>query len=167
MQLTHYTSKFKMQKFPITLVCDNVTNAPNIGSLFRIADAFGISTLIFCGSDISFGKRITKTSRSTEKYVSHNKETDIHLVINELKENNHQLIALEITEHSTAISDFKIEPHKPVALIIGHENFGVSETIIKQCDAVVHINMFGTNSSMNVVHATSIALYEITKQLNY
>jgi tRNA G18 (ribose-2'-O)-methylase SpoU len=52
MQLTHYNSTFNKQTFPIILVCDNITNAPNIGSLFRTADAFGIEKIIFCGSEI-------------------------------------------------------------------------------------------------------------------
>ena len=53
-----------------------------------------------------------------------------------------------------------------MGLILGDENFGVSEFVLEQCDAVVHINMYGNNSSMNVAQATSIALYEFTKQLN-
>lgn len=165
-QLNHYNSNFKKQKHPITVVCDNVRNAPNIGSLFRIADAFGIEELIFCGSDIQLGRRMTKTSRSTEKYVSHSIRDTIDTQIQALKENNYFLIALEITENSEALSDFKLQTKQPIALILGDENFGVSEATLKQVDAVVHINMFGENSSMNVVQATSIALYEITKQLN-
>ena len=166
MQLTHYASNFKKQKHPITLVCDAISNAPNIGSLFRIADAFNIEELIFCGSDIPLGKRMTKTSRSTEKYVNHKTEADINTVIEGLKATSHYLIALEITDKSTELSGFKLETNLPLAIIIGGENFGVSESILKQCDAVVHINMYGNNSSMNVVQATSIALYEITNQLN-
>ncbi|WP_178985534.1 TrmH family RNA methyltransferase [Winogradskyella helgolandensis] len=166
MQLNHYNSNFKKQKHPITVLCDNVTNAPNIGSLFRIADAFGIEELIFCGSDISLGKRMTKTSRSTEKYVNHRVENDIETQINILKANNYYLLALEISENSLPLTAFKLQTKQPIALILGDENFGVSETILKQVDAAVHINMFGNNSSMNVVQATSIALYEITKQLN-
>ena len=165
MQLTHYTSNFKKKKHPITLICDNITNAPNIGSLFRIADAFNIEELIFCGDNIPIGRRMTKTSRSTEKYVSHRIEKTIDDVILQLKE-THQIIALEITENSTEINTFKINNNKPIALIIGDENFGVSESVIGQSDAIVHINMYGNNSSMNVVQATSIALYEFTKQLN-
>tara|TARA_R100001369_G_scaffold25449_2_gene46382 strand:- start:837 stop:1337 length:501 start_codon:yes stop_codon:yes gene_type:complete len=164
-QLTHFTSNFKKQKHPITLVCDQITNAANIGSLFRIADAFGIEDIIFCG-DISLGKRMTKTSRSTEKFVNHKIETQIDDVIKKLKENNQYLIALEITETSTELSRFKLNTTQPIALILGHENFGVSESILEQMDAVIHINMFGNNSSMNVVQATSIILYELSKQLN-
>ena len=165
-QLTHYNSNFKKQKHPITVVCDNVNNAPNIGSLFRIADAFGIEELIFCGSDIPLGKRMTKTSRSTEKYVNHSIEADIETQIKTLKANNYYLIALEISENSQPLTDFTLNTKQPIALILGDENFGVSESILQQVDAIVHINMFGNNSSMNVVQATSITLYEITKQLN-
>ena len=165
MQLTHYTPNFKKQKFPITLVCDNITNAPNIGSLFRAADAFGVEELIFCGEKISVGKRMTKTSRSTEKYVNYKVETDIHTVIKNLKTSNYFVIGLEITEKSEALNLLKIETNASVALMLGDENFGISETILQQCDKVIHINMFGNNSSMNVVQAASIALYEITKSL--
>ncbi len=166
MQLTHFTSNFKKQKHPITLVCDNITNAPNIGSLFRIADAFGIEDIIFCGDNVSLGKRMTKTSRSTEKFVNHKIEAKIDDVIKNLKENNPCLIALEITETSKELSSFKLNTSQPIVLILGDENFGVSESILEQMDAVIHINMYGNNSSMNVVQAASIALYELTKQLN-
>ena len=166
MQLTHYNSNFKKQKNAITLICDNITNAPNIGSLFRIADAFNIEELIFCGTDISLGKRMTKTSRSTEKYVNYKIKEDINEFVTSLKAKEYYLIALEITETSTELSQLKLNTNKPIALILGHESFGVSESILKQMDDIVHINMYGNNSSMNVVQATSITLYELTKQLN-
>lgn len=166
MQLNHYNSNFKKQKHSITVVCDNVTNAPNIGSLFRIADAFGIEELIFCGTDIPLGKRMTKTSRSTEKHVIHSLNEDIGSQIKDLKAKDYYLIALEITENSQSLTEFKHETNQPIALILGDENFGISDTILNQVDKVIHINMYGNNSSMNVVQATSIALYEITKQLN-
>lgn len=165
-QLNHYNSNFKKQKHQIKVVSDNVTNAPNIGSLFRIADAFGIEELIFCGSNIPLGKRMTKTSRSTEKYVTHRITDDIETLVKTLKATNHYLVALEITENSQPLTSFKLQTNQPIAIILGDENFGVSETILEQVDAVIHINMFGNNSSMNVVQGTAIVLYEITKQLN-
>ena len=165
MQLNHYNSNFKKQKFPITLVCDNVTNAPNLGSILRIADAFGIENVIFCGEDIQLGRRIKKTSRSTEKYVSHKIDNDISSVINNLRSANYYLIALEIAENSTVLDSFQLNTNQPIALVIGNENFGISSDVLKKTDAIIHINMCGENTSMNVVQATAITLYEITKQL--
>ena len=165
MQLNHYNSTFKKQKFHITLICDNVTNAPNIGSFFRISDALGVEELIFCGENLQLGKRMKKTSRSTEKYVSHKVESDILQVVTSLKSKRYFIIALEITDSSISLDDFLLNTNQPIALIIGNENIGVSEDILKLADEIVHIKMFGENTSMNVVQATSISLYELTKQL--
>jgi tRNA G18 (ribose-2'-O)-methylase SpoU len=165
LQLNHYNSTFKKQKFPITLICDNVTNAPNIGSLLRISDALGVEELIFCGENSQLGKRMKKTSRSTEKYVSYKEESDILQVVTSLKAKRYFIIALEITDSSISLDDFILNTNQPIALIIGNENVGVSEDILKLADEIVHIKMFGENTSMNVVQATSIILYELTKQL--
>lgn len=146
-------------------MCDNVTNAPNIGSLFRISDAFGIEKLILCGDNISIGRKITKTSRSTEKVVGFEICESASNVVDGLKNSGYQIISLEITSSSKPIHTLKFSEKKPMALVIGDENFGVSEGILNISDLVVHIDMFGLNSSMNVVQATNIALYEITKQL--
>lgn len=165
MQLNHYTTPFKKRTFPITIVCENVTNAPNIGSLFRIADAFGVEKLFFCGSDIPLGRKMTKTSRATEKVVNYEVRENTLETILELKQKNYQVIAIEITTESKAIHTYKFNTKQPIVLVIGDENFGVSETVLNLCDAIIHIEMFGQNSSMNVVQATNIALYEMTKQL--
>ncbi len=165
MQLNHYNTNFTKQQFPITLICDNITNAPNIGSLFRISDAFGVSELIFCGEHIPLGRKMTKTSRATEKVVNYKVEASALDVVNNLKANKHCIISLEITSNSKSIHTVEFPKNQPIVLVIGDENFGVSEDILKLSEATIHIDMFGQNSSMNVVQAANIALYEITKQL--
>ena len=164
-QLTHYTTEFKSQTFPITVLCENVTNAPNIGSLFRICDAFGVEQLVFSGEHLPIpSRKMQKTSRATEKYVSYKTTNNLQDYINTIKDTHH-LIAIEITDNSSPIQSYILKTDKPIAIIIGDENFGVSETILKQVNDILHIEMFGHNSSMNVVQAANIALYELTKQL--
>ncbi|MBJ6367671.1 TrmH family RNA methyltransferase [Snuella sedimenti] len=165
MQLTHYNTNFSKRTFPVTVVSDQVSNAPNLGSLFRISDAFGVEKLILCGEDISLGRKLSKTSRSTEKFVNYEICKSTLETVIDLKNSNYQILSLEITTNSTPIHDFKLQNKKPIALVVGDENFGISDAILKISDAIIHIDMFGNNSSMNVVQATNIALYEITKQL--
>ncbi|WP_100611407.1 TrmH family RNA methyltransferase [Confluentibacter lentus] len=165
MQLTHYNTTFPKRTFPIILVCDNVTNAPNMGSLFRTADAFGVEKLILCGKHIELGRKMTKTSRATEKVVNYEISESASNVIDHLKTKGYQIISLEITNSSQPLHAYTFSKEKPIVLVIGDENFGVSEATLKNSDAIVHIDMFGQNSSMNVVQATNIALYEMTKQL--
>ena len=165
LQLTHYNTHFIKKTFPIILVAENVTNAPNLGGLFRISDAFGVEKLFLCGNNIALSRKATKTSRATEKNVNHEFKDSALQVVKSLKDKGRQIISLEITSTSQPIHTFKFQKEKPMALVVGDENFGVSEDILNLCDHTVHIDMFGQNSSMNVVQATNIALYEITKQL--
>ena len=165
MQLNHYNTNFKKQTFPIVLVSENVTNAPNIGSLFRISDAFGVDKLILCGDHLSLGRKMTKTSRATEKVVNYGINNSSLEVVKSLKDQGFQIISLEITNQSEPIHSFHFSKEKPIALIVGDENFGISESVLKLSDSQIHIDMYGQNSSMNVVQATNIALYEIVKQL--
>ncbi|TWO31085.1 RNA methyltransferase [Seonamhaeicola sediminis] len=165
MQLTHYNSNFTKQTFPITVISNNINNAPNIGSLFRICDAFGVEKLILCGSHISLGRKMTKTSRATEKAVIFEVQESALSAIEILKSKGYQIISLEITENSRPLHTYKFSKKSPIALVVGDENFGVSKSILYLSDTIIHIDMYGQNSSMNVVQATNIALYEITKQL--
>jgi len=86
-------------------------------------------------------------------------------VVERLKNDGYLILALEITSKSKPIHTLAFSKEKPIALVVGDENFGVSERILQLSQTVIHIDMFGQNSSMNVVQATNIALYEITKQL--
>lgn len=82
-----------------------------------------------------------------------------------LQKQNYTIISLEIACNSLSIHQFSFSKKNLMALIVGDENFGVSEAALEGSDAIIHIEMFGKNSSMNVVQATNIALYQTTKQL--
>ena len=165
-QLDHYTSKFSKKTFPIVLVSDNVTHAANLGSLFRTADAFGITHLILGGNPVELGRKFTKTSRATEQSISFEQTENTLEKIKGLKSKNYEVIALEITENSISISDLKLPKSSKVTFIIGDEKHGISSPILEFCDYTVHIEMYGQNSSMNVVQAATIGLYEFTKKIN-
>lgn len=109
---------------------------------------------------------MTKTSRATEKVVPYEIHDNALSTIENLKTKGYHILSLEITSESTPIHSH-IFLNQPTAIVIGDENHGVSASILEQSDSIVHITMFGRNSSMNVVQATSIALYEITKQLDH
>ena len=165
-QHTHTTSAFSVKKFPIVLVCDGVQSPSNIGSLFRICDAFGVSEIIFCNSIINFNSpRLQKTARSTQKKVSYSESTSIVTTIEQLKKNDFTIVALEITDTSVALEKLSIQLNQKIALIIGNERQGVSKEVLQGNPLAVHIEMFGENSSMNVVQATAIALHSIINKL--
>lgn len=167
MQLTHEETQFESSQFPITLVCDHIYFQQNIGSLFRIGEAFGVKKIIFTGKDIPLNpKKINKTSRSTHLTVNHQVFEDNEALIQYLKEQEYEIISLEIATNSKPLKEVHLPVNKKIVLIIGSEINGISEALLAISNQIVHINMFGKNSSMNVVQAASIALYEITSKLS-
>lgn len=166
-QLTHSETNFRKKTFPVTLVCDNISYQPNIGSLFRICEAFGVQKILFIGKDIALTPRkINRTSRNTHLAVPYEIIEDTQEAISYLQENNYEIVALEITDSSKPLPSLSIYGKQPVALIAGSEVSGISNELLSCAHYTVHIEMFGTNSSMNVVQAVGIALYEITGKLS-
>jgi len=167
MQLDHYSSKFVKKKFPIVLVADQVLRPTNVGSLLRLADAFGIEKLILGGPPIELNRKVWNTSRATEKVVAFEQTIDTLFELQKLRSEGYLLMGLEITSTSTPLTKIEFKKSQKIALVVGAERYGISENILNILDDCYHIEMYGQNSSMNVAQATSIALYELTKKLHY
>lgn len=163
-QLTHHQTNFVRHTFPVILLCYNITDAANIGSMLRTADTFGLEKLIINSTIKNLGRKALKTARSTHKYVNYEFQENPIQIINSLKSKGYRCVGLEITNESKRIDEYQPIQNK-VLLIVGSENFGIPAAILKCCDDVLHINMYGRNTSMNVVQATNIALYEIIKKI--
>lgn len=165
-QLDHYTTAFNQKSFPIVLILDSISSPANIGSLFRLAEAFGVQRIISCGTQINLDSpRLKKTARSTIQRVPFEQTENCLEVCTAYLEKQYSLIALEITATSRDLSSEDFSKYDKIALIIGHESVGVSHDILKICHNHLHVPMFGANSSMNVAQVTGISLYEITKTL--
>ena len=163
-QQSHDETLNSDQQRNIVLICDSVTSPANLGGLFRLCDAFGVRELLICNSNFDPGSnRFKRTARNTEQSVAYRVIEDISDVISELKENKFHILGLEITNQSVAIQDLDIPVDKSVALVVGGERHGISNTVLQLTDATVHIEMYGTNSSMNVTHAIAIALFQLSK----
>lgn len=164
MQLQHENTSFEKKQLPITVVCDRIYFQENIGSVFRLCDAFGVSNIILFGKNLVFSERkINKTSRSTHKILPYELIYEEEILIERLNKFN-QIIGIEITNNSISLNEFEFETVQQTALIIGSEVSGISEDILKKCHHLVHIPMFGNNSSMNVTHALSIVLYSFSQK---
>lgn len=162
-QLDHLERKFNKKSSNITVICDGLNGPANIGSVFRICEAFAIEQIIFCNSDINLtSNRLLRTARNTHKKVSYKTSEDIVHEIEELKNQDYTIIALEITDKSISLKEFQLDDTKKIVLVVGNEQSGVSEAVLKNINHAVHIEMYGTNSSMNVTQALSIALFSLT-----
>lgn len=163
-QLSHEDIQNNHQQFPITIVCDAIRTPGNIGMCFRIAESFGVSKIYLHQSSPSTeNNTVKRTARNTINQIEHTIYTNFNDTIRKLKEEGNTIIGIEITDKSIDIQDFNFRNLKKIVLLLGSERNGIKN--IEYLDHSICIPMFGKNSSMNVIHSLSIALYEVTNQL--
>ena len=150
----------------IFLILHNIRSVHNVGSIFRTAEAAGVSKIYLTGYTPApidrFGrarKDLAKVALAAEKIVPWQKANDISLEINKLKNEGFEIVALEQAKNS--IDYRKFRPRFPLALILGNEVSGIPKSILKKCDAVIEIPMKGQKESLNVSVAAGIALFRL------
>ncbi len=148
------------------LILDNIRSVYNVGAIFRTADAVGISKIYLCGYTPApidrFGrerKDFSKSALGAEKTILWEKREKIKDLLDELKENEVDLVAIE--QHDLSLDYKKYSPKKDTAFIFGNEVEGISEEVLKKCDAVLEIPMQGKKESLNVSVSCGVVLFRI------
>lgn len=143
------------------LICDNLRSLENIGSLFRSADAFGVDKVFLAGiCGCPPHQKISKTALGAETWLPWQYDWQVWRQIDKLKKEGVQIVVLEKTKNSLALSEFN--PKFPLALVVGNEVKGVSKSVLKKADQIVHIPMVGQKESLNVAVSFGIAGYTIS-----
>jgi tRNA G18 (ribose-2'-O)-methylase SpoU len=142
------------------VICDDIRSLENIGSIFRTADALGVSKIFLCGiSGFPPHHKISKTALGAEKSVSFERIKQTGRLIDRLKDDKINIIALE--QNKKAILYTKFKPKFPLALVVGNEVKGISKSILKKCDKIIYLPQHGKKESLNVSVAFGVAGYYI------
>ncbi len=149
-----------MIKKEISVILNNIRSRENVGSIFRTADAAGVSKIYLCGiTPQPPHQKISKTALGAETVVPWEHCKQVSRLINKLKKDNMNIVALEKAKNIENIFDYK--PEFPLALILGNEVEGISPAILKKCDKKIAIPMYGRKESLNVAVAFGIAVYNL------
>lgn len=146
----------------VYLILHNVRSAYNVGSIFRTADAADINKIYVCGySPTPDDKKVAKTALGAEKFIPWEYHKQTWRLMEKLKKDGLQIVALEQTKKS--IDYRKSKPRFPLALVVGNEVRGLSKDILKYANKIIAIPMYGKKESLNVAVAAGIALYKIVE----
>ena len=156
------------------LILHNIRSVHNVGSIFRTADAAGISKIILSGYTPTpldrfnlTRKDFAKVSLGAENTVPWTQLKTFSQAVALLRKENYFIAAVEQSRHSTPLFDFTAPfdktqgKPKPLALVLGNEVLGVSSASLKLCDAILEIPMRGKKESLNVSVAAGIAMFHV------
>ncbi len=150
----------------IIVVLPDIRSSLNVGSIFRTADACGISKIYLTGYTPApldkFGrvdKQIAKTALGAEKNIAWEKIEGVSKLLTKLKKDNFFIVAVEQAENSVDYKKIKLE--NKTAFIFGNEVDGLPKSILKKCDIIAEIPMVGDKESLNVSVSAGVALFRI------
>jgi 23S rRNA (guanosine2251-2'-O)-methyltransferase len=156
----------------IVLLLDNVYDTFNVGGMYRVADAAGVSKIYHCGkTPVPPNPKISRSAVGLDKYIPNEYKNSIITAITELQKTGYVVVVLEQSSNSKVYDDVDYldlvkTGKRGIALISGNETFGVTKEVIEKANLVVELPMYGVNKSLNVVVSTGIVLYEIRRKLN-
>ena len=149
------------KKDPFLIVAEGIEKPGNLGTILRSADAAGVDGVIVCDrcTDI-YNPNVVRASVGTLFTVpvieAKGKET-----LNWLREHHIKIIAAT----PSAEKEFtETDLTGPIAIAVGTEQLGLSETWMQASDLKVRIPMHGVADSLNVATATTLLLYEVVRQ---
>lgn len=146
---------------PFLLVVEAIEKPGNLGTILRSADAAGCDAVIVCDpvTDI-FNPNVVRASTGVLFSVPLVVEESAR-VLAWLKEKGVRTIATTPAAEKI-YSDVALRG--PLAVVMGSEQYGLSEFWLKNADVPVRIPMAGQADSLNVAMATIITLFEAVRQ---
>ncbi len=153
---------FEEGKIPLILVLDGITDVRNMGAIARTAECAGVNAIVIpLKGSAQINPDAIKTSAGALYKIPVCRHDNFFQTVKFIQESGLQLVCCtEKTKDNIYAPDYSA----PTAVIIGSEEDGVRNEIIRIADHLGRIPMFGEIESLNVSVATGIILYEVIRQ---
>ena len=148
------------------VILENVQNPTNVGAIFRSAAALGMDAVLLTpGCSNPLYRRSARVSMGTVfqipwAYTGEWPEEGMK----QLKNLGFKTAALALSDNSVSIDDPKLMEEGKLALLLGSEGDGLTDTTIANCDYTVKIPMYHGVDSLNVAAASAVAFWQLRKQ---
>ena len=143
-------------------VIDGVTDATNIGAIFRSAAALGIDAVVLSRTACDpLNRRAVRVSMGSVFLVPWAWSAD---PVGELQALGFRTAAMALTDRSISLDDPVLKDEPRLALVMGTEGDGLADTVIASTDYTVRIPMYHNVDSLNVAAASAVAFWELRKK---
>lgn len=149
-------------KNPFILVLDGLTDVRNFGAIARTCEVAGVDAIVIPSrGSVSVNSDAVKTSAGALHTIPVCRENSLKEAIVFLKNSGIKVVAA--TEKAASIytnSNMSV----PVAIIMGSEDVGISNELIRISDELIKLPQFGKIQSLNVSVAAGVIIYEVLRQ---
>lgn len=153
---------FEKGETPLILVLDSITDVRNLGAIARTAECSGVHAIVVpAKNSAQINPDAIKTSAGALFKIPVCRHESLLKTAKFLQESGLQLVACtEKTNEYLYTPDYSL----PTAIIMGSEEDGISDDLIRIAEHLAKIPMFGEISSLNVSVSAGVILYEAVRQ---
>lgn len=153
---------FEEGKTPLIVMLDGVTDVRNFGAIARTCECAGVDAMVIARrGGASVTADAMKTSAGALAYLPICRENSIINAVKFLRDCGFQIVAAtEKSDIPYTRADFTL----PTAIVMGAEDTGISEDVLRFSTARVAIPERGHISSLNVSVAAGVMIYEAVRQ---
>lgn len=152
------------KKNPLIVLLDEITDPHNLGAIARSAECAGANGLIMPERNTSpITPVVIKASAGAMEHLPIAYSSNLNLAISKLKEEGFWIVGTSDKAQKNYTDDLY---GAPIGLVIGSEGKGIRQSVIKHCDILVSIPLFGKINSLNASVAAGVVLFEIARQRN-
>ncbi len=149
-------------KTPLLLILDGITDVRNFGAIARTAECAGVHAIVVGEKATApINEDAIKTSAGALSRIPVCKEATVKHAVHFLKAIGIEIVVCD-DKAKASVYDYVFD--KPLALVMGSEDKGVTKAVTKMADIIISIPMMGNISSLNVSVATGIILFEAVRQ---
>ena len=151
----------------LVVLLDRISNPGNLGTIIRSCEALKVDGVILIGHSVDqYNPKTIRSSIGTIFSMPTVRVSSLQEFIDWTKKAKEQIKNLKIIGTSSkAKEDITVlDFSDPMILLIGNETKGLGWNLKNLCDSLIKISLFGSGTSLNVSCATSIILYEASKQ---
>ena len=144
-------------------IMDSVVNSTNTGAIFRAATALGVEALLLSPTCCDpLNRRSVRVSMGTVFQMPWTYIDDWYAGgVARLHNLGFATVALALSDKAVSIDDPSLRAHERLAIVMGTEGNGLSQSIIDACDHVAMIPMQRGVDSLNVAAAASVAFWQL------
>ncbi len=143
------------------VVAETIEKPGNLGSILRSADAAGVAGVIVCDKRTDIYNPNVITASTGTVFSMPIAEASSQDALGWLRERN--IATLAASPHAEkAYTDADLSGG--IAIVVGAEQFGLSDFWMRNADVQVRIPMHGKADSLNVATAATIILFEAARQ---
>ncbi len=144
------------------VILDKVMNPTNVGAIIRSAAALGMDAVLLTpGCSDPLYRRAARVSMGTVFQIEWTFMPGDSL--GEIKALGFKVAAMALKDNSLSVDDPILTETDKLAVIMGTEGDGLSDSTIADCDFTVKIPMHHGVDSLNVAAASAVAFYQLGK----